>query len=55
MESGGLEDIGGALQAISFPDGKGPQLVVDDGGDVRFFIHKARLEEGGDGVKRLPQ
>src|SRR6201747_40814 len=21
-------------QAISFPDGKGPQLVVDDGGDV---------------------
>src|ERR1700726_3740846 len=27
-------------QAISFPDGKGPQLVVDDGGDVTLFIHK---------------
>src|SRR5437899_8361232 len=27
-------------QAISFPGGKGPQLVVDDGGDVTHFIHK---------------
>src|SRR3979490_1915600 len=36
-------------QAISFPDGKGPQLVVDDGGDVTLFIHKGyELEEGGD-------
>src|SRR5881392_476083 len=35
-------------QAISFPDGKGPQLVVDDGGDVTLFIHKGyELEEGG--------
>ena len=34
-------------QAISFPDGKGPQLVVDDGGDVTLFIHKGyELEEG---------
>ena len=39
-------------QAISFPDGKGPQLVVDDGGDVTLFIHKGyELEEGGDWVK----
>src|SRR5437762_10218609 len=35
-------------QAVSFPDGKGPQLVVDDGGDVTLFIHKGyELEEGG--------
>src|ERR1700692_4356407 len=27
-------------QAMSFPGGKGPQLVVDDGGDVTLFIHK---------------
>ncbi|MBA3961794.1 MAG: adenosylhomocysteinase [Chthoniobacterales bacterium] len=39
-------------QAISFPDGKGPQLVVDDGGDVTLFIHKGyQLEEGSDWVK----
>src|ERR1700726_5183051 len=39
-------------QAISYPDGKGPQLVVDDGGDVTLFIHKGyELEEGGDWVK----
>src|SRR3712207_5341920 len=38
-------------QAISFPDGKGPQLVVDDGGDVTLFIHKGyELEEGSDWV-----
>src|ERR1700757_1343302 len=28
------------LKAISFPNGKGPQLVVDDGGDVTLLIHK---------------
>jgi len=39
-------------QAISFPGGKGPQLVVDDGGDVTLFIHKGyELEEGGDWAK----
>jgi adenosylhomocysteinase len=39
-------------QAISFPDGKGPQLVVDDGGDVTLFIHKGyELEEGGEWAK----
>jgi adenosylhomocysteinase len=35
-------------QAISFPGGKGPQLVVDDGGDVTLLLHKGHeLEEGG--------
>jgi len=27
------------LRAISFPGGKGPQLVVDDGGDATLMIH----------------
>src|SRR5205807_2259309 len=36
-------------QAISHPDGKGPQLVVDDGGDATLLIHKGyELEEGSD-------
>jgi len=39
------------LKAISFPKGKGPQLVVDDGGDVTLLIHKGcELEEGSDWV-----
>ncbi|HEY7337257.1 MAG TPA: adenosylhomocysteinase, partial [Bryobacteraceae bacterium] len=29
-----------ALNAISHPNGKGPELVVDDGGDVTLLIHK---------------
>src|SRR6478735_4715936 len=34
-------------QAISHPDGKGPELVVDDGGDVTLLLHKGyELEEG---------
>ena len=38
-------------QAISHPNGKGPQLVVDDGGDVTLLIHKGyELEEGSDWV-----
>src|ERR1700741_2829088 len=39
------------LRAITFPEGKGPQLVVDDGGDVTLLIHKGcELEEGSDWV-----
>ncbi|HVZ65284.1 MAG TPA: adenosylhomocysteinase [Lacunisphaera sp.] len=39
------------LRAVSFPGGKGPQLVVDDGGDVTLLIHKGcELEEGSDWV-----
>ncbi len=38
-------------RALTFPDGKGPQLVVDDGGDVTLLIHKGyELEEGSDWV-----
>jgi adenosylhomocysteinase len=36
-------------KALSHPDGKGPQLVVDDGGDATLLIHKGyELEEGSD-------
>ena len=38
-------------KAIVSPEGKGPQLVVDDGGDVTLFLHKGyELEEGDDWV-----
>jgi len=38
-------------QALNFPDGKGPELVVDDGGDVTLLIHKGyELENGSDWV-----
>ncbi len=36
-------------QALNFPGGKGPQLVVDDGGDVTLLIHKGFDLENGDG------
>ncbi len=28
------------LQALTWPDGKGPTLIVDDGGDATLLIHK---------------
>ncbi len=39
-------------ESLSFPDGKGgvlgPQLVIDDGGDVTLLIHKGvEMEQGG--------
>src|SRR5579871_4717098 len=38
-------------RAISHPDGKGPELVVDYGGDVTLLIHKGyELENGSDWV-----
>ena len=38
-------------QALSHENGTGPQLVVDDGGDVTLLIHKGyELEEGDDWV-----
>ena len=35
-------------KAIMFPGGKGPQLIVDDGGDVTLLIHKGYEMENGD-------
>src|SRR5437868_14972841 len=39
------------LDALTFPGNKGPELVVDDGGDVTLLIHKGyELEKGSDWV-----
>jgi len=32
-------------QALSFPGGKGPQMIVDDGGDATLLIHKGFAAE----------
>lgn len=32
-------------QALSFPDGKGPHLIVDDGGDATLLVHKGYQAE----------
>ncbi len=38
-------------QALTFPGGKGPQLIVDDGGDATLLIHKGyELENGSEWV-----
>ncbi|MFW5805037.1 MAG: adenosylhomocysteinase [Bacteroidales bacterium] len=34
------------LQALTWPDGKGPNLIVDDGGDATLMVHKgAEMEK----------
>src|SRR4051812_19709960 len=40
--------------ALSHKGGKGPQLVVDDGGDVTLLIHKGYELENGDGWVNTP-
>ncbi|HTX65552.1 MAG TPA: adenosylhomocysteinase [Opitutaceae bacterium] len=41
------------LAALLHPGGKGPQLIVDDGGDATLLIHKGyELEEGSDWVNQ---
>jgi len=35
-------------EALLWPDGKGPTLIVDDGGDATLFVHKAlEFEDAG--------
>ncbi len=36
--------------ALSFPDGKGPNLVVDDGGDATLIIHRGYQAEESDAI-----
>jgi adenosylhomocysteinase len=36
-------------QALSHPGGKGPELIVDDGGDATLLIHKGYELENGSG------
>ena len=36
------------VEALVWPDGKGPSLIVDDGGDATLFVHKAfQFEKAG--------
>jgi len=35
------------LDALTFPGGKGPEMVIDDGGDVTLLIHKGYELENG--------
>src|SRR5438067_359034 len=41
-------------QAVGHPNGKGPELVVDDGGDVTLLLHKGYELEKGDGWVNTP-
>ena len=43
------------LQAITWPDGSGPQMIVDDGGDVTLLIHEGvKREKEFAATKQLP-
>ena len=38
------------VQALVWPDGTGPDLIVDDGGDATLFVHKAKEYEAAGSV-----
>jgi adenosylhomocysteinase len=42
------------FDAVAFPGGLGPQLIVDDGGDATLLIHKGYELENGDGWVNSP-
>ncbi len=43
-------------QALSFPGGKGPNLIVDDGGDATLLIHKGyQIEKDPGLMKKTPE
>jgi adenosylhomocysteinase len=42
------------FRALAFPNGQGPQLIVDDGGDATLLIHKGYELENGDGWVNTP-
>ena len=43
------------LQALTWPNGKGPQLIVDDGGDATMLIHRGHeFEKHFDKEGKLP-
>ena len=42
-------------EALVWPDGSGPDLIVDDGGDATLLIHKgAEFEKAGEGAGLRP-
>jgi len=42
------------LKALTFPGGKGPQLIVDDGGDATLLIHRGHDAENNHAVLDEP-
>ncbi len=43
-------------QALSFPQGKGPQLIVDDGGDATLLIHLGfKAEKDASVLEKTPE
>ncbi|HUT23118.1 MAG TPA: adenosylhomocysteinase, partial [Sumerlaeia bacterium] len=43
-----------ALQALSFPGGKGPNLIVDDGGDATLLVHRGHAAEDDPAILAEP-
>ena len=41
-------------QALRWPDGGGPDLIVDDGGDATLFVHQGRQAEEDPGLLEQP-
>ena len=41
-------------QALSFPGGKGPQMIVDDGGDATLLIHRGYAAENNASILDEP-
>lgn len=43
-------------QALTFPDNKGPQLIVDDGGDATLMVHMGvKVEKDSSILDKLPE
>ncbi len=43
-----------AQRALTWPDGKGPNLVIDDGGDATLMIHQGYYIEEGEDWAEVP-
>jgi len=41
-------------QALSWPDGSGPDLIVDDGGDATLFVHQGVKVERNPAILKAP-
>src|SRR5512137_1123150 len=42
------------LRALTWPDGSGPQLIVDDGGDATLLIHRGYAAEDDAAILEEP-
>jgi adenosylhomocysteinase len=41
-------------QALTWPDGEGPDLIVDDGGDATLLVHRGKESEGDASILDVP-